>query len=155
VRKEINRHKEFFKLDHYRVVILKASATEPVAEATVKLHVGEVIEHRVAEGDGPVAALDGALRRALKPHYPAIDQVRLTDYKVRVINSKDEAAASVRVVVEFKRQSADGKPNLFGTTGVSTDVIHASWQALVDAYEYHLIHVEEEQAALQPALVGK
>jgi 2-isopropylmalate synthase len=97
----------------------------------------------VAEGDGPVNALDGALRLALRPHYPAIDQVHLIDYKVRVINSKEETAAKVRVVVECKRDKPDGTRELFGTTGVSGNVIEASWQAMVDAYEYHLIHVDE------------
>ena len=147
VRKEIGRHRKFFDLDHYRVVILKTEANNAVSEATVKLRVGDKVEHRVAEGDGPVAALDLALRRALKPHYPAIDGLHLTDYKVRVINSREEASASVRVVIEFKRNPQDEKLGIFGTIGVSTNIIDASWQALVDAYDYHLLHVEEEQAA--------
>jgi 2-isopropylmalate synthase len=104
-----------------------------------------MLEHRVAEGDGPVNALDGALRKALKGHYPAIDALHLTDYKVRVINSRAETAAQVRVVIELKRDRADGTKELFGTIGVSGNIIDASWHALVDAYEYHLIHVEEEQ----------
>jgi 2-isopropylmalate synthase len=152
VRKEIGRYRPFFKLDHYRVITLKLDNTPAVAEATVKLHVGDVgstgvVEHRVAEGDGPVNALDAALRRALKPHYPAIAQVHLTDsdYKVRVINSKDETAASVRVIIECKRDLPDGTRELFGTIGVNTNIIDASWQALVDAYEYHLLHVEESK----------
>ena len=118
-------------------------ATAVVAEATVKVHVGDKMEHRVAEGDGPVNALDAALRRALVPHYPAIEQVHLTDYKVRVINSKDETAARVRVVIECRREKPDGTSEIFGTIGVSENVIDASWQALVDAYEYHLILTEE------------
>jgi 2-isopropylmalate synthase len=144
LRKEIGRHKTFFTLDHYRVVVLKVDSSQPVAEATVKMRVGENLEHRVAEGDGPVNALDGAMRRALAPHHPAIERVHLTDYKVRVINSKDETAAKVRVVVESRRERADGTREIFGTIGVSGNIIDASWQALVDAYEYHLIHVEEE-----------
>ena len=146
LRKEIGRYRRFWELDHYRVVILKTDGNEPVSEATVKLRIGDRTEHRVAEGDGPVNALDGALRKALLPHYPAIDQVHLTDYKVRVINSKDETAAKVRVVVECKRDKGDGtkeSKELFGTIGVSGNVIDASWQALADAYEYHLIHVDE------------
>jgi 2-isopropylmalate synthase len=143
VRKEIGRHRRFFELEHYRVVVLKMDGTAPVAEATVKLRVGDVVEHRVAEGDGPVAALDLALRRALTPHYPAIKDVHLTDYKVRVINSREETSAGVRVVIEFKRHEKSDLLDLFGTIGVSTNIIDASWQALVDAYDYHLLHVEE------------
>src|SRR5206468_1901319 len=107
----------FFNLDHYRVVVLRANGGQPVAEATVKLRVGENIEHCVSEGDGPVAALAGALRRALVEHYPAIESVHLTDYKVRVINSKDETAASVRVITEFRRDAEDGRREIFGTIG--------------------------------------
>jgi len=144
LRKEIGRYKTFFDLDHYRVSVLKTSANEPVSEATIKLKVADTIEHRVAEGDGPVNALDGALRQALKNHLPAIHGVHLVDYKVRVINSREETAAAVRVTIECRREKADGSKELFGTVGVSGNIIDASWQALVDAYEYHLIHVEEE-----------
>ena len=143
VRREIGRYRQFFRLDHYRVITLKQNGSGAVAEATVKIHVNEQLEHRVAEGDGPINALDGALRRALTPHFPAIEQVHLTDYKVRVINSKDETAASVRVIIECKRDRGDGTREIFGTIGVNTNIIDASWQALVDAYEYHLIQVEE------------
>lgn len=147
VRKEIGRYKRFFDLDHYRAIVLKMNSTEPVSEASVKLKVGGKEEHRVSEGDGPIAALDGALRKALKNHYPQIDGVHLVDYKVRVINSKDEANAAVRVVIESRRDAGDGTKEIFGTIGVSENVIDASWQALVDAYEYHLIHVEEGKNA--------
>lgn len=148
LRREIGRYRSFFTMDHYRAVIVKQAGGEPVSEATVKLEVNGKVEHHVAEGDGPVNALDGALRKALSAYYPQISQVHLTDYKVRVINSKDETAAKVRVVIECKRdrspgESTDSPKELFGTIGVSTNVIDASWQALVDAYEYHLIHVEE------------
>src|SRR5687768_7351515 len=147
LRKEIGRYRKFFDLDHYRVVILRMKDAEPIAEATVKLHVDGHVEHRVAEGDGPVNALDAALRKALIHHYPAIADVHLTDYKVRVINSKDETAAKVRVVIECKRDRGEGPESreLFGTIGVSTNIIDASWVALVDAYEYHLIQVVEAQ----------
>jgi len=146
VRKEIGRYKKFFTLDHYRIVVLKTDSGVPVSEATVKLQVSDTLEHRVSEGDGPVNALDGALRKALKGHYPTIEQVHLTDYKVRVINSRAETAAKVRVIIECKRDKPDGTRELFGTIGVSENVIDASWQALVDAYEYHLIQSEEHAA---------
>lgn len=144
LRKEIGRYKRFVDLEHYRVIVLKMESGQPISEATVKVRVNGHPEHRVAEGDGPVNALDGALRRALRPHFAAIDGVHLTDYKVRVINSRDETAARVRVVIECRRESSDGAKELFGTIGVSENVIDASWQALVDAYEYHLILTEEQ-----------
>ena len=103
------------------------------------------MEHHVAEGDGPVNALDSALRTSLHAHYPQISTVHLTDYKVRVINSHDETAAQVRVTIECRRERADGKKETLATIGVSSNIIDASWQALVDAYECHLIHCQEEQ----------
>ncbi|MGE5611404.1 MAG: citramalate synthase [Bacillota bacterium] len=144
VRREIGRYRDFFILDNYRVVVHKLDSKTPVAEATVKLHVNGNVEHTVAEGEGPVDALDAALRRALLHHLPAIAQVHLNDYKVRVINSHDETSASVRVIVSSTRVNADGKREIFGTIGVSQNIIDASWQALVDAYVYHLTHVAEE-----------
>jgi 2-isopropylmalate synthase len=144
VRREIGRYRSFFTLDHYRIVVLRTNSNKPVAEATIKILVGETAEHTVAEGDGPVASLDAALRRALRPHYPHIEDLHLTDYKVRVINSKEEVSAAVRVIIEFSRSKPEGPREVFGTIGVSPNIMDASWQALVDAYEYHLIHVEEK-----------
>ncbi len=146
LRKQLGQYKQHFKLAHYRVIVLGQDSSA-VAEASVKLHVGNVVEHRVSEGDGPVNSLDGALRRALKPHYPEIANVHLIDYKVRVINSKAETAAAVRVIIECKRDNGDGTTEVFGTIGVSSNIIDASWQALVDAYEYHLIAEDEAKAA--------
>jgi 2-isopropylmalate synthase len=144
LRKEIGKYREFFHLDYYRVGVMKTGVDEAVVEATIKMRVGDQVEHRVAEGDGPVNALDLALRKSLKTHYPQIDKVRLMDYKVRVINSKDETAASVRVIIESRRENPDGSKEIFGTIGVSGNIIDASWHALVEAYEYHLLHTEEE-----------
>jgi 2-isopropylmalate synthase len=143
VRREIGKYRDFFTLDHYRIVVLRTDGNTPIAEASIKITVDGKAEHTVAEGDGPVAALDAALRRALKPHYPAIEDLHLTDYKVRVINSKDEASAAVRVVIELARKSSGETREVFGTIGVSPNIIDASWAALLDAYEYHLLHVEE------------
>ena len=145
LRKEIGRYQKFFDLHHYRVSVLKMNDGAPVSEATVKVRVGKTAEHTVAEGDGPVNALDGALRRALTPHFNAISRVHLIDYKVRVINSKEETAAAVRVIIECRRERFDGTREIFGTIGVSPNIIDASWQALVDAYEYHLVHEHEAQ----------
>jgi len=146
VRREIGRYRKFFDLDHYRVIVAKTESGAPIAEASVKLHIDGLMEHRVAEGDGPVAALDAALRRSLKGKYPQINGVHLIDYKVRVINSKDETSSAVRVIIESRRDGSDGTKEIFGTIGVSENIIDASWQALVDAYEYHLVHVEEAGA---------
>lgn len=144
LRKEIGRHRSFFELLHYRVTVLRNDHSTPLTEATIKLTVEGRNEHHVGEGSGPVDALDHALRAALVPHYPAIAEVHLIDYKVRVINSGEETAAAVRVVIDFKRKDAAGHTEYFATIGVSSNIIDASWQAVVDAYEYHLLHAEEE-----------
>ena len=103
----------------------------------MKLTVGDKTEHRVAEGDGPVDALNRALRLALEPHLPSIIDLHLIDYKVRVINSRDDTAAKVRVTTEFRGPDNE----LFGTVGVDSNIIDASWRAIVDAYEYHVNHL--------------
>jgi len=107
---------------------------QPVTEATVKLLVGDQVRHEVAEGDGPVNALDAALRKALNGTFPSLRDMHLVDYKVRVINSEAATAASVRVVIE----SRDEDGEVWGTVGVDENVIQASWDALVDSIEYKL-----------------
>jgi 2-isopropylmalate synthase len=102
-------------------------------EATVKLRVGDTLRHEVAEGDGPVNALDAALRKALGEAFPSLEQLQLVDYKVRVINSEAGTAAVVRVVIESRDQD-----EVWGTVGVSENVIEASWIALVDSFEYKI-----------------
>ena len=97
-------------------------------EATVKLRVGDSVQHEVAEGDGPVNALDAALRKALEAIFPNLAEMHLVDYKVRVINSEAGTAAGVRVVIESRDEH-----DVWGTIGVSENVIEASWIALVDA----------------------
>ncbi len=134
-----------WQLDHYRCVILRRDGETAQTEATVKLHVNGQAEHHVAEGDGPVNALDGALRKCLRPHYPQIDRVHLVDYKVRVVNPTAESAAKVRVVCEFTTPG-QGPARTFGTIGVSENIVDASWQALADAFAYHLI----ESGAMSP-----
>ena len=107
---------------------------EETNEATVKLRVGDTVEYTVDEGDGPINALDKALRKALVPHHPEIARVRLADYKVRIIDSASGTAAKTRVLIV----SSDGD-RTWGTVGVSTNVIDASWQALVDSFEYFML----------------
>ena len=115
-------------------------AGSPVTEATVKVRVGGSVEHTVSEGDGPVNALDGALRKALLDYYPRLGEMQLVDYKVRVVNAREGTAARVRVVIE----SRDEK-DVWGTVGVSENVIEASWLALTDSIEYKLFKDEEEK----------
>ena len=104
-----------------------------LTEATVKLKVAGELRHEVAEGDGPVNALDAAMRKALNGTFPNLTSMRLVDYKVRVVNSEAGTAARIRVMIE----SADDD-DLWGTIGVSENIIEASWMALVDAIEYKL-----------------
>ncbi len=143
LRKEIGRHRTFFDLQRYRVVVEKSDQSDPLAEATLKVQVNGVLEHRVADGTGPIDSLNLALRRALRGQHPLVENVHLADYKVRVINSNDESAAKVRVIADWRRTAADGSTDYFGTIGVNANVIDASWKAIVDAYEYHLLHVSE------------
>ncbi len=121
----------------YHVEVSADTRTEMLTEATVKLQIGNEIRHEVAEGDGPVNALDAALRKALNGSYPTLRDMRLVDYRVRVVNSEAGTAARIRVVIE----SADSH-QVWGTVGVSENIIEASWMALVDAFEYKL-HREE------------
>lgn len=117
----------------YHVEVGVDDDSEVLTEATVKVKVAEQIRHEVAEGDGPVNALDGALRKALNGSYPTLRTMRLVDYKVRVVNSEAGTAARIRVIVE----STDGEQS-WSTVGVSENIIEASWIALVDAVEYKL-----------------
>ena len=125
-----------FELVHYHSSVVSRGG-EPITEATVKLLVNDKLRHEVAEGDGPINALDAALRKALNGHFPSLNDMHLVDYKVRVINSDAATAASVRVVIE----SRDNDSN-WGTVGVHENVIEASWSALVDSIEYKLCKEE-------------
>jgi 2-isopropylmalate synthase len=132
VRKEAGAYEPRFERIHWRVNV-ETGATGPQTEATVKLRVNDTVEHVVAEGDGPVNALDNALRKALQNSFPRLAEMHLVDYKVRVINSSEGTAARVRVVIE----SSDAQ-DVWSTVGVSENVIEASWLALVDSVEYKL-----------------
>jgi 2-isopropylmalate synthase len=140
IRRMMDKYRSFFKLDHYRSVILKQDARKPVAEATVKLSVDGKEEHHVAEGHGPVDALAVAISKCLEPHYPSLESLRLVDYKVRVVNARAGTAARVRVVIEFR----DGH-ELFSTVGVSENIIDASWEALVSGIEYKLLRESDSK----------
>ena len=141
VQKVLRKHKSFFELEGFRVIIEKSDKDKPcVSEATIKVRVGDKLEHAVATGDGPVNALDRALRKALVRFYPAIENVALTDYRVRILDPEEATAAKTRVIIE----SSDGKEQ-WGTVGVSVNIIEASWEALVDSVEYKLFREEENE----------
>ena len=133
VRKIVGTYRPSFELVKYHVTVEKRRTGEIVTEATVKLKIGDKVEHVVGEGDGPVNALDAALRKSLANCYPGINDVHLIDYKVRVVNAKAGTAARVRVIIESR-----DKTSIWGTVGVSENIIEASWQALVDSVEYKL-----------------
>jgi 2-isopropylmalate synthase len=138
VKKAAGLYTPKFERLSYRVNVEVDDTGTPITEATVKVRVGERTEHTVSEGDGPVNALDGALRKALLRFYPRLAEMSLVDYKVRVVNARAGTAARVRVVIE-SRDGAD----VWGTVGVSENIIEASWQALVDSIEYKLFKDEE------------
>jgi 2-isopropylmalate synthase len=113
---------------------MRRDGQESIVEATVKVRVEDKVAHTVAEGDGPVNALDSALRAALVQFFPQIRKVQLTDYKVRILDSVAGTAATTRVLIE----SSDGKRE-WGTVGVNDNIIEASVQALTDSMEYWLL----------------
>ena len=132
--KILNRYQPFFELMGFRLIIEKFSEYEMPSEATIKVcEPNGIIEHTAADGDGPVNALDKALRKALEKFYPSLKKVHLTDYKVRVLDTKAGTGAKVRVLIE----ASDGEET-WGTVGVSENIIQASWEALVDSLEYKL-----------------
>ncbi len=147
MREAMGEHNPFFHLEGFRVIVEKKGDLPTLSEATIKVRVGDEVVHTAAEGDGPVHALDRALRKALEQIYPALKDIRLTDFKVRVLDEKAGTAALVRVLIE---SSNDGKS--WETVGVSENIIEASWQALVDSIEYGLLktisqkELEVEQA---------
>lgn len=138
IQRLLKRHKPAFELREYHTTFRRTGCEAGLAcntcEATVKVCVNGVDEYTVADGDGPVNALDGALRKALRPFYPQIDGITLEDYKVRIIASQKGTAARTRVLIV----STDGSKS-WGTVGVSDNIIEASWLALVDSFEYKLL----------------
>ena len=134
IKKAFKQYKKFFELEGFRVVVEKLSDKKITSEAIIKLKVKGTKEHTAAEGDGPVNALDNALRKALRDFYPMLSKMHLSDFKVRVLDEKAGTAAKVRVLI----QSQDEK-DTWSTIGVSENIIEASWQALVDSVEYKLL----------------
>ncbi len=134
IKKAQKKKKNYFDLEGFRVIVEKRKEDEePISEATVKLHVGGQYEVTASEGNGPVDALDHAIRKALIKFYPSLEDVKLYDYKVRILDEKSGTGASPRVLIE----SGD-EDSKWGTVGVSPNIIEASWQALIDSLEYKL-----------------
>lgn len=133
LREATGDYRPFFTLKGFRVISEMEGQKKLPCEATIKVMVDGREEHTAANGRGPVEALDNALRKALVKFYPEISEIQLSDYKVRVLNEKSGTGASVRVLLDQKR-----KTDRWGTVGVSTDIIEASWQAIVDGIEYML-----------------
>ena len=133
IHKALGRVEPTFQLEAFHVS-MHGDGVEHVCEATVKVRVGDKTAHTVADGDGPVNALDQALRNALRGFYPVLKQVKLTDYKVRILNGGTGTAAKTRVLIE----STDGKERWY-TVGVDENIIEASLQALLDSIEFRLL----------------
>ncbi len=139
IKKALGQRKKFFELMGFRVIVeKKEEETPPLSEATIMVRVGDRVEHTAAVGNGPVNALDNAIRKALEKFYPELKEVKLLDYKVRILSTKDGTGAQTRVLIE----SGDGKSK-WGTVGVSENIIQASWQALVDSIDYKLLKEKE------------
>ena len=140
LKKALGLHKKFFDLIGFRLIVEKRNEGEvPLSEATIMVKVGGQIEHTAATGNGPVNALDNALRKALEKFYPQLKELELCDYKVRVLTAGKGTSAKVRVLTE----SGDSKSK-WGTVGVSENIIEASWQALVDSIEYKLLKEKKQ-----------
>ncbi|MFA6456217.1 MAG: citramalate synthase [Bacteroidota bacterium] len=135
VKKHTGELQSLFELERFKISIHKDSNNvDARSEAMIKIRVGNETEMTAAEGNGPVNAMDKALRKALERFYPQLKEIQLTDYKVRVLDSQNATAAKVRVLIETKNGTSS-----WNTVGVSSDVVDASWKALVDSITYHLL----------------
>jgi 2-isopropylmalate synthase len=143
MRKALGTKRHYFDLKGFRVISQKTSMDEPSQdEATIRIVVGSEGEvHTAALGEGPVNALDKALRKALTRFYPKLKDMELADYKVRVLAGEHGTGAKVRVLIQSRDQESE-----WGTVGVSHDILEASWQALVDSITYKLMKDEKKQA---------
>ena len=133
MKKAVKTHRTFFELEGFRVIVESRNG-KLVSEATIKIKVKGIFEHTASEGNGPIDALNNALRKALEEFYPSLAQVHLRDFKVRILDPESATRALTRVVIE----SSDGK-SIWNTVGVSENIIEASWYALVDSIEYKLL----------------
>jgi 2-isopropylmalate synthase len=150
VLKMMKAYQPMFRLEGFRMIIEKRDTGQMYSEATIKVRVGDVQVHTAAEGNGPVNALDNALRKALDDIYPDLRKMKLTDFKVRVIDGVDGTGAQVRVFIETRDEEKS-----WGTVGVSPNVIEASWIALVDSLEYGLLSRRLPEFAEAREVLGK
>jgi 2-isopropylmalate synthase len=142
LKRILGQHRRFFDLQGFRVIVERRGPEEEcISEATIKINTDELCWHTASDGDGPVNALDQALRKALRDVYPELNEVHLLDYKVRVLDAVSGTAAKVRVFIT----STDGEEE-WTTVGVSEDIIEASWQALVDSIEFKLLRSQKAKA---------
>lgn len=139
VRDGFGQLTEYFQFEHFKIFIERDATESLYTEAVVKLRVNGEVVHTVSEGNGPVNALDNALRKALEQYFPLINNMYLSDYKVRVLDETDATASIVRVLIE----SSDGKEK-WSTIGVSANIVEASWYALIDSVRYYLMKHEAD-----------
>jgi len=142
VRREEADYQPPFELVDYVVTVQNRQGRGTFAEANVKINIKGEIVHTAAEGNGPVNALDAALRKALTPLYPQMNEFHLSDYKVRILDGRNGTAATTRVLIDTRNSH-----HQWGTVGASTNIIEASWQALLDSVEYGLWEAKEEAEA--------
>ena len=143
VDKLLGRFKPLFELRSFMVTVIKEKNRPCAAQASIKIAVEGDEKITVAEGDGPVSALDNAFRKALNKFYPgALDTTHLVDFKVRVIDGRDGTKAKVRLIIESRDEN-----HIWGTIGISDDIIEASWDALADCFQYKLERLAKEGAA--------
>ncbi|MGE5415275.1 MAG: citramalate synthase [Acidobacteriota bacterium] len=140
LRKAFGHYEDFFQLQNLKIMVEKREDSGMASEAIIKIKVNDQTVHTAAEGDGPVNALDNALRKALADIFPQVQDMHLSDYKVRVLDGKDGTAAKVRVLIESASET-----DKWNTVGVSENIIEASWQALVDSINYLLMKQQQEK----------
>jgi 2-isopropylmalate synthase len=141
MKRQLKKYKPFFELEGFKTVSEKRFDGKIFAEASIRLKVNGKSQYSAGEGDGPVDALDKALRLALSKFYPKLSEMHLSDYKVRVLNSKEGAGAKVRVLIE-----SQDKTDSWTTIGVHENIIEASWEALADSIEYKLLKDQKKNA---------
>ena len=134
VKRSLKKYKPFFKLEGFKTASEKRFDGRVFAEASIRVNVNGKSKYSASDGDGPVEALDRALRQALKKFYPRLEEMHLTDYKVRVLDTAAGTAARVRVVIESQDNT-----DSWTTVGVHENIIEASWEALTDSIEYKLL----------------